>query len=192
MESMVSKAFEDAALLIAAVRNDRLLQAGVAEAARMALETLQKGEKLLFAGNGGSAAEAQHMAAEYVSRFKFDRPGLPALAITTDTSALTAIGNDFGYEKVFARQIEALGRPGDLIFLSSTSGRSPNILLAIEASRKLGMRSVLLTGSGYVAASPGPDLVLMVPSMETARIQEIHFVIGHTICEIVEQRMFGS
>lgn len=192
MGETVAKAFKDIAALVAAVADDRNLQAGIDQAAEMALAALARKGKLLFAGNGGSAAEAQHMAAEYVSRFKFDRPGLPAIALTTDTSALTAIGNDYGFDTVFQRQIEALAQPADLIFLSSTSGRSPNILLAISAARRLGVQTVLLTGAGYLHTSDGPNLVLVVPSKETARIQEIHLMIGHSICEIVEQRTFGA
>ncbi|MEW6436070.1 MAG: SIS domain-containing protein [Pseudomonadota bacterium] len=192
MGETVTKAFKDIAALVADVANDKKLQAGIDQAAEMALSALARNGKLFFAGNGGSAAEAQHLAAEYVSRFKFDRPGLPAIALTTDTSALTAIGNDYGFDAVFQRQIEALARPSDLIFLSSTSGRSPNILAAISAARRLCVPTVLLTGAGYVHASDGPDLVLTVPSSETARIQEIHLMIGHSICEIVELRIFGA
>jgi D-sedoheptulose 7-phosphate isomerase len=132
------------------------------------------------------------MAAEYVSRFKFDRPGLAAIALTTDSSILTAIGNDYGYENVFFRQVEALGRDGDLLFLSSTSGRSPNVLRAISAARRIGVTTVLLTGEGYAPVADAPDIVIVVPSVVTARIQEMHLAIGHTICEIVEQGMFGS
>ena len=192
MGETVIKALKDIASLVAAVANDQKLQAGIDQAAEMALSALARNGKLLFAGNGGSAAEAQHLAAEYVSRFKFDRPGLPAIALTTDTSALTAIGNDYGFNAVFQRQIEALARPSDLIFLSSTSGRSPNILAAISAARRLCVPTVLLTGAGYVYPSDGPDLVLAVPSSETARIQEIHLMIGHSICEIVELRTFSA
>jgi D-sedoheptulose 7-phosphate isomerase len=191
MGETVTKAFKDIATLVAVVANDQKLQAAIDQAAEMALAALARNGKLFFAGNGGSAAEAQHLAAEYVSRFKFDRPGLPAIALTTDTSALTAIGNDYGFDAVFQRQIEALARPSDLIFLSSTSGRSPNILAAISAARRLCIPTVLLTGAGYVYTSDGPDLVLAVPSSETARIQEIHLMIGHSICEIVERRIFS-
>lgn len=192
MGETVTRALKDIAALVAVVAQDQKLQAGIDQAAEMALSALARNGKLLFAGNGGSAAEAQHLAAEYISRFKFDRPGLPAIALTTDTSALTAIGNDYGFDTVFERQIEALARPSDLIFLSSTSGRSPNILLAISAARRLGIPTVLLTGAGYVCNSDSPDLVLAVPSNETARIQEIHLIIGHSICEIVELRTFRA
>jgi len=192
MERMISAAFREYAELAAAVAQDGDLQARVAAAATKAVSVLRGGGKLMFAGNGGSAAEAQHLAAEYVSRFKFDRPGLPAMALTTDTSILTAIGNDYGFDKVFSRQLEAVGRPGDLLFVSSTSGGSPNILTALTAARRMGVTSALLTGANYQPVADAPEFLFVVPSKETARIQEIHFLIGHSICEVVESQMFGS
>ena len=192
MAHPLSRSFDELVDLINSMANDAMLQRAVSEAMESALAVVRNGNKLLFAGNGGSAAEAQHMAAEYVSRFKFDRPGLAAIALTTDTSILTAIGNDYGYENVFSRQIEALGRPGDLLFLSSTSGRSPNVLKALSASRRGGVKTVLLTGQRYEPGIDAPDILLMVPSAVTARIQELHLVLGHSICEFVEQGMFGS
>ena len=191
-ESIVSRAFDEIAGLVSSIASDQELRAAVSRAGDMALAAIRGKNKLLFAGNGGSAAEAQHIAAEYVSRFKFDRPGLPAVALTTDTSILTAIGNDYGYENIFVRQLEAIGRPGDLLFLSSTSGRSQNILLAVAAARQLDVATVLLTGAAYRPVADGPDLVIAVPSLVTARIQEVHLMIGHTICEFVEHQMFGS
>ncbi len=192
MNTIVSAAFLDFAELATVLRADRDLQSAVDEAANRALAVILGGGKLLFAGNGGSAAEAQHLAAEYVSKFNLDRPGLAAIALTTDTSIMTSIGNDYGFEKLFERQIEALGRKGDLLFLSSTSGRSANILSGLAAARRQGVATVLLTGSGYHSAAVEPDILLKVPSKVTARIQEAHLLIGHTICEFVEQRMFGS
>lgn len=192
IDPIVSAAVDEAAQLASSIAGDREMLGAVSKAARMALAAIKSGNKLLFAGNGGSAAEAQHLAAEYVSRFKFDRPGLPAIALTTDTSILTAIGNDYGYENIFVRQIEAIGRPGDVLFLSSTSGRSPNVLLAAAAARRLRLTTVFLTGASYRPVVDGPDLVITVPSTVTARIQEVHLMIGHTICEFVEQQVFGS
>ncbi len=192
MKDVIGAAFDQIAELVARMARDASLQATIQQASEAALLTVRNGNKLLFAGNGGSAAEAQHMAAEYVSRFKFDRPGLAAIALTTDSSILTAIGNDYGYENVFSRQIETLGRAGDLLFLSSTSGRSPNVLRAISAARRIGVTTVLLTGEGYAPVVDAPDILIVVPSHVTARIQETHLLIGHTICEIVELRMFGS
>ncbi len=192
MNTIVTHAFNDIRDLAGSIASNQGLLARVQQAAEMALAVVRGKGKLLFAGNGGSAAEAQHMAAEYVSRFKFNRPGLPAIALTTDTSILTAIGNDYGYEVVFARQLEALARSGDLLFVSSTSGRSPNIVTALSTARHLGLATVLLTGAGYQPVDDAPDLLLAVPSVVTARIQEVHLMIGHAICEFVEQRMFGS
>jgi D-sedoheptulose 7-phosphate isomerase len=192
MDSIVSRAFSDIGELASLIARSQEFQSGVQQAAEMALAVVRGTGKLLFAGNGGSAAEAQHIAAEYVSRFKFQRPGLPAIALTTDTSILTAISNDYGYEKLFARQLEAVARPGDLLFLSSTSGRSPNVLAALATARGLKVATVLLTGAGYLPLADAANLTLVVPSMVTARIQEIHLMIGHTICEYVEQKMFGE
>ena len=191
MNELVSSAFREHAELSASIAGSGELIAQVEAAARKALTTIRSGGKLMFAGNGGSAAEAQHLATEYASRFRFDRPALPAIALTTDTSVLTSIGNDYGFEKVFARQLEAIGRKGDVVFLSSTSGRSPNILVALSTARRLDISTVLLTGKGYSPAIDGPDILIVVPSTATARIQEVHLLIGHTICEYVEREMFA-
>lgn len=153
------------------------------------------GGKLLILGNGGSAADAQHMAAEFVNRFKINRRPLPAIALTTDTSVITSIGNDFGYELIFVKQIEALGKPGDLVLAISTSGKSPNVVKAVEAARDMGLKTVALTGgTGLPGGDLGPiaDLVLNVPTDSTPHIQEAHLWIEHMVCELVEQEMFGS
>lgn len=158
-------------------------------------EVFEKGGKLLLFGNGGSAADAQHLAAEFVNRFLINRRPLPALALTTDSSVLTSIGNDFGYDLVFVKQIEALGKPEDLALGISTSGNSPNVVKAMQAARKIGMKTVALTGG---TVRPGGDLaavcdlVLNVPSDATPHIQETHLWLEHTICEIVEKQMFGT
>ena len=171
---------------------DAALHGAAAEAARLVVAALRGGGKLLLCGNGGSAADAQHWAAELVSRFHFDRPGLAALALTVDSSALTGIGNDYGYERVFARQVEALGRPGDVLFGLSTSGRSPNVLAAMAAARGLGLRTVGFTGNGPGAAALAAvsDVLVQVPSASTPAIQEGHEVLGHAICAMVERAMF--
>jgi D-sedoheptulose 7-phosphate isomerase len=156
-------------------------------------EALAGGRKLLFFGNGGSAADAQHLAAEFVNRFKLARAPLPALALTTDTSALTSIANDFGYAQVFAKQVEALGRPGDVAFAISTSGNAPSVLRAAERCKKLGIVTVGLTGgSGGKLAARVDHLLCVDGSRETARIQETHILIGHTLCEIVERILAGQ
>ena len=154
---------------------------------------LRDGRKLLLFGNGGSAADAQHIAAEFVGRFMRERRGLPAIALTTDTSALTAISNDYGFDDVFARQVRALGARGDVALAISTSGRSPNVLRAVEASREVGLKIVALTGGDGGALAAAADVSLRVSaSTLSARIQETHILIGHVICEFVDQRLFGD
>jgi D-sedoheptulose 7-phosphate isomerase len=166
-----------------------LLQAIVNLADEM-IECFNRGNRVIFAGNGGSAADAQHLAAEFVSRFEFDRPGLPSLSLATDTSMLTAISNDYGYERLFRRQLEAQARPGDIFVGITTSGRSPNILAAFEACRDLGVTSVALCGLGGDLDGK-VDHLLRVPSRHTPRIQECHIMIGHALCEFVELAIFG-
>jgi len=164
----------------------------IENAAAESVKAYRAGNKLIFAGNGGSAADAQHFAGEMVSRFYFDRPGLPAIALTTDTSILTAAGNDYGFEKIFSRQIEANGARGDVFFAISTSGNSPNILKAIEACKLKGILTVALTG-GYGGAMKNMcDITIIVPSPETPIIQESHEMIGHMICALIEEEMFGK
>lgn len=155
--------------------------------ARRMAETLRKGGKLLFFGNGGSAADAQHLAAEFVNRFLRDRGALAALALTTDTSALTSIGNDLGFEQVFSRQVEALGRPGDLVVAISTSGNSPNVLRGVEAARRLGCATVGMTGGSGGLLADAVDDAFIVPSTETPRIQETHITLGHALCALVDE-----
>lgn len=149
-------------------------------------------KKILIAGNGGSAADAQHFAGELVSRFYFDRPALPAIALTTDSSIMTAIGNDYGYDMLFERQIEAHGQPGDIFIGLSTSGNSPNIIRALKAAKKLDMITVGLTGEKVGQMDPLCDYLLKVPSSVTPRIQEIHELICHTICASIEKVIFGK
>jgi len=150
---------------------------------------LRRGNRVIFAGNGGSAADAQHLAAEFVSRYKFDRPGLPALSLSTDTSMLTAIGNDYGFEKVFSRQIEAQARRGDIFLGITTSGKSKNILSAFNTCKELNIRSIALCGQGGDLENK-VDHILRVPSFDTPRIQECHILIGHMICEEAESTFF--
>jgi D-sedoheptulose 7-phosphate isomerase len=176
--------------VIAAVHDDAALRTAVQQAAQACVASLRSGGKVLFAGNGGSAADAQHMAGEFVSRFMYDRPGLAAVALTTDTSILTAIGNDYGYEKLFERQVQALGRRGDVLVAYSTSGSSPNILRALEAARSAGVVTVGFTGNRGGPMVELSDILLAVPSAETPRIQEGHLVLGHVLCGLVERAMF--
>jgi D-sedoheptulose 7-phosphate isomerase len=155
--------------------------------ARRMADVLRRGGKLLFFGNGGSAADAQHLAAEFVNRFLRDRGPLAAVALTTDTSALTSIGNDLGFDQVFARQVEALARPGDLVVAISTSGNSPNVLRGVEAARRLGCATVGLTGGSGGLLATAVDEVFVVPSTETPRIQETHITLGHALCAVVDE-----
>lgn len=154
--------------------------------AREMAKVLRSGGKLLFLGNGGSAADAQHLAAEFVNRFLVERKALAALALTTDTSVLTSIGNDRGMEQLFSRQIEALARPGDLVVAISTSGNSPNVLRAVETARRLGCGTIGLTGGSGGALAKVVDDAFVVPSHETPRIQETHIILGHALCALVE------
>ncbi len=153
--------------------------------------TLRGGGTLFFAGNGGSAADAQHVATEYVVRYQTNRPAMRAVALTTDTSLLTACANDLGFEEVFARQVEALAEPGDLLVLHSTSGESPNVIRAAQAAKARGVGVVALLGRSGGQLKDIADLVLVVPATETARIQELHLAIEHVICDLVEDRLKG-
>ena len=156
--------------------------------------SLRAGGKVMLAGNGGSAADAQHIAGEFLSRLRFDRHPLPAIALTTDSSVLTAVGNDYGYEQVFERQLRGLGRKGDVFVAISTSGKSPNVVAALRAAREIGVVTVGFTGTapGAVAMRPLCDLMLAAPSDDTPLIQQIHITAAHAICEIVERNLFKT
>ena len=171
---------------------DRELVAAIVAIAGRIAQAIRGGGKLLLAGNGGSAADAQHIAAEFVGRFINDRAPLPAIALTTDTSALTAIGNDYGFDQVFERQVRALGRKGDVLVAISTSGRSPNIVAALKAARELGLVTVGFTKSAQSPMRALCDHLLAVPSEETALIQQIHITAAHAICHLVERELFGA
>ncbi len=162
----------------------------VVEAARIIAAAFSGEGKLFLCGNGGSAADAQHLAAEFVNRFLIERPPLPAVALTTDSSVLTSVANDYSFDEVFAKQIKALGRPGDVLWGFSTSGNSPNVLAALNAARNMGLKTIACTGGGGGAIKAAADLLLDVPSRETPRIQEVHITLGHTICELVDYLLF--
>ncbi|MGA8651560.1 MAG: D-sedoheptulose 7-phosphate isomerase [Xanthobacteraceae bacterium] len=161
----------------------------IAEIAQAIEGSLRDGGKLLIAGNGGSAADAQHLAAEFLSRFLVDRGPLPAIALTTDTSVLTAVGNDYGFEHVFERQVRGLGRPGDVFLAISTSGRSPNVLRALQTARDLGLVTIGFSGAAETGMGALCRHFLAVQSQETAVVQQIHMVAGHAICALVERAM---
>ena len=173
-----------------ALLDDPVLLSRISAVADLLVETYRKGRKTLWAGNGGSAADAQHMAGELVNKFTFDRPGLAALSLSTDTSIITAVGNDYGFDRLFARQIEAQGCPGDVFIGISTSGKSPNLVNALAACKEKGITSVAIVG-----ANPCPmddyDFVIHVPSTVTPRIQECQTLIGHILCYLVEQSLFA-
>ena len=192
MKDFISAQISEAQGVMAAMLANPALIATVEAAAAASIACLQRGGKILLAGNGGSAADAQHIAGEFVSRFAFDRPGLPAIALTTDTSILTAIGNDYGYERLFARQVQAHGNKGDIFIGYSTSGKSPNILRAFEEARSREMICV-----GFAGNRGGPmrdlcDFLLEVPSAVTPKIQEGHLVLGHILCGLVENAIFKA
>lgn len=188
---IIKKEIGDSAKVKSLILDDPKLMERIAKAAEICTEAYRRGNKTMFAGNGGSAADAQHLAGEFVSKFYFDRPGLPSIALTTDTSILTAIGNDYGYEKLFARQVQAQGIKGDVFIGISTSGNSNNIVEARAECENKGITTIALTGS-KPCKMDNFDLVIKVPSDETPRIQECQTLIGHIICGIVEENIFGE
>lgn len=165
------------------------MEESLVQASQLAVETLKNGNKILLCGNGGSAADAQHIAAELTGRYKTERRGLPGIALTTDTSALTAIGNDYGYDRVFDRQVEALANKGDLIIGISTSGNSKNIVSALKLGRELGCKTLGFSGRDGGAMNEVCNINLIVPSNNTPRIQEMHILFGHTICQIIDNEL---
>ncbi len=191
MENYIAAQIAETGRITHLMLADEVLLARVQQAAQAAIRCVRDGGKVLIAGNGGSAADAQHIAGEFVSRFAFDRPGLAAIALTTDTSILTAIGNDYGYERLFARQVQALGRKGDIFIGYSTSGSSPNILRAFEEARAQGLYCIGFTGNRGGPMVELCDVCLEVPSSDTPKIQEGHLILGHILCGLVENAMFA-
>jgi D-sedoheptulose 7-phosphate isomerase len=174
------------------LEQDETLKAAVATAVEKIVACFRSGGRVYFCGNGGSAADAQHLAAEFSGRFYFDRPVLPADALHCNSSYLTAVANDYGYEKVFARLISGLGRKGDILVGISTSGNSKNILQAFDVCKEQGLYTIALTGASGGKMRDAADLLINVPSNDTPRIQEAHITVGHIICELVEQEIFGE
>jgi D-sedoheptulose 7-phosphate isomerase len=162
----------------------------IAKVVDVITSTLNKGNKILLFGNGGSAADAQHLAAEFVNRFMIERPPLPAIALTTDTSIITSIGNDYDFSEIFAKQIRAIGQAGDVAWGISTSGNSPNIVKAMETAKKMGLITIGMTGRDGGNIAMIADYILNVASNSTPRIQEVHIVIGHAVCEMVDYKLF--
>lgn len=190
MIALVERELAKLAKLVADIQSDAELLNQITQTADVIVRSLRAGGKVLLAGNGGSAADAQHIAGEFVSRFHYDRPGLASIALTTDTSILTAIGNDYGYEKLFARQVQALGREGDVFIGISTSGNSANVIEALRVAKEHKLITVGFTGETGGKMLELCDIVLRMPSKETPKIQEGHIAVGHIICGLVEATVF--
>jgi len=186
VQDLVRNTLEEHILVATAMQ---ALEPKITEAGRTCAHALQSGHRIYLCGNGGSAADAQHIAAELIGRFVGERRSLPAVALTTDTSALTAIGNDYGYDQVFSRQVEGLAEEGDVLIAISTSGNSANILNAVEVARGCGARVIGLSGKSGGALEKAANLSIIVPSDVTARIQEMHIVIGHLLCALIERQL---
>lgn len=190
MKKFIAAELDKTLGVLGAIREDAELHDQIQLVVEKIVSSLRADGKLLVAGNGGSAADAQHLAGEFVSRFNYDRPGLPAIALTTDTSILTAIGNDYGYERLFERQVQALGRKGDVFLGISTSGNSPNVLAALRQARAMGIYTIGMTGQSGGAMNEFCNVCLRMPSPETPKVQEGHITVGHIICGLVEATIF--
>lgn len=191
MKQAIQKHIAQSAQVVNAMLVDEQLAYTIEQVASVCIAALKDGKKLLFMGNGGSAADSQHLAGEMVSRFAFDRPGLPAFALTTDTSVLTAIGNDYGYVQLFARQVQAVGQAGDILIGISTSGKSPNIIAALEAGKRQGLITVGMAGNQKALITTVVDYCIEIPSASTPKIQEGHIISGHILCGLIEDAMFA-
>jgi len=192
MKNFVCEQLADALGLFKALEDNEMLHATLVAAAESTAQAMRTGHKLLIAGNGGSAADSQHLAAEFVSRLTVDRPAMRAIALTTDSSILTAVGNDYGYPSVFTRQLEALALPGDVFFGITTSGKSSNILAAIQLARTMNVHTIGLTGIDGSRMAPFCDCLISVPSSITQHIQEAHLALEHIFCGLVERFYFGT
>jgi len=188
IKDQIKKSYETKQIIY----NDELLLDKIEEVSQKCVDMYKNDNKTILAGNGGSAADAQHIAAELVGRYGFDRASIPSLALTTDTSCLTAIGNDYGYDKIFSRQLEGMGQSGDIFIGISTSGNSKNIINAFEVAKKKNILTVALVGKDGGEMAKLADIALVVPSDSTPRIQESHILIGHILCDIIEKEIFGN
>ncbi len=190
MEKNVIKAFEESARLKEQFARENCPL--IIEVANLIAGTFDRGKKLILFGNGGSACDASHLAAEFVNRFKMERPGLPAIAINTDIAVLTSIANDYDYSEIFARQVKTLGDEDDIVIALSTSGSSKNVLKAVDAAKKKGMKVVVLTGLKGEKLASKADYAFVVPSEDTPRIQETHITLGHVLCQMIEEILFEA
>jgi D-sedoheptulose 7-phosphate isomerase len=188
MENIILKRFKESSKVNALFLRENLPK--LLDVIKSVSHAFESGNKIFFFGNGGSAADAQHLAAEFVNRYVMDRPPLPAIALTTDTSILTSVSNDLAFDEIFAKQLRALGKEGDVAIGISTSGNSPNIIKAFEVAKEMRMKRVALTGNNGGVISKMADFSLVVPSTSTPRIQEVHILIGHILCEMVEHYLF--
>ncbi len=188
IKDQIKKSYETKQIIY----QDEILLQKIEEVAKKCVALYKSDKKTILAGNGGSAADAQHIAAELVGRYGFDRPSIPSLALTTDTSNLTAIGNDYGYDQVFSRQLEGMGQEGDIFIGISTSGNSVNIIKAFASAKKKNIITVALTGRDGGEMAKIADIALVIPSNSTPRIQESHILIGHIVCDIIEKEIFGD
>jgi D-sedoheptulose 7-phosphate isomerase len=187
IEALIEKALTESAQLKLQVAKD--LKNEIAAAAKLIGDVFLAGGKLLLCGNGGSAADAQHIAGEFVGRFRIERAALPAVALNVNTSVLTAIGNDYGFDRVFSRQVEALAVAGDVVLGISTSGQSENVAVAMDTARRIGCKTIALVGQTLGKVGTGSDVAIAIPSTDTPRIQESHIAVSHVICDLVEQRV---
>ncbi|HAG50704.1 MAG: phosphoheptose isomerase [Deltaproteobacteria bacterium GWC2_42_51] len=188
MKDIITKSYKDSIQIkeVFFKQNQQL----ISQSAELIAEAFKAGNKLLLCGNGGSAADAQHLAAEFVNRFAIERPPLPAIALSTDTSILTSIGNDYSFDQAFSKQIKAIGKEGDILLAISTSGESKNVIMAVKVARDMGIKAIGLTGKGGGKMAKMVDILLNVDSNITARIQEVHITVGHIICELVDHILF--
>jgi D-sedoheptulose 7-phosphate isomerase len=191
MKNYVLNEIKDRIELKNRILSSSLFIDSIIETSSICIKALTNGRKILLAGNGGSAGDSQHIAGELVNRFHFDRDGLAAVALTTDTSVITAIANDYSYEQIFSRQIESIGKQGDVFFAITTSGNSSNIITAAKAANKIGIKVIGLTGEGGGALAELSDVLIDVPSKGTPEVQEIHILVAHLVCSIIESEIFS-
>ncbi len=192
MEQLIRSSIQDSIQTKQRLLDSPELLSVLQKTAEETIRVLKNGGKVLLCGNGGSASDAQHLAGEFVSRFRFDRPALPAVALNCNASILTSIGNDYAYRLIFQRQVEALGRPGDILWAFSSTGRSENILLAMETARSAGIATAGFLGGDGGDCLAAADYPLLVPSCDTPRVQECHIMMGHILCDCIEQALFGT